>query len=102
VALVGLLGPPFLIVIFFGVLYARYGTIEALQRMFIGVAAAAAGLTVSTTIKMLQPLLKERLGTPHLMVLLAFVGVGVLRWPLYWVLGVLMPVSIAIAWWVRR
>jgi chromate transporter len=102
VALVGLLGPPFLIVIFFGILYANYGTIDALQRMFVGVAAAAAGLTVSTTIKMLQPLLQERLGTPHLMALLAFVGVGVLRWPIYWVLGVLMPVSIAVAWWVRR
>src|SRR6185369_16823208 len=35
VALVGLLGPPFLIVIFFGILYAQYGTIDALQRMFI-------------------------------------------------------------------
>jgi|SRR6478609_8468489 chromate transporter len=102
VALVGLLGPPFLIVIFFGILYAQYGTIDALQRMFIGVAAAAAGLTLSTTIKMLQPMFKERLGTPHLMALAAFVGVGVLRWPIYWVLGVLMPLSVALAWWARR
>jgi chromate transporter len=102
VALVGLLGPPFLIVIFFGILYAHYGTIDALQRMFIGVAAAAAGLTLSTTIKMLQPMFKERLGTPHLMALAGFVGVGVLRWPIYWVLGVLMPLSVALAWWARR
>jgi hypothetical protein len=28
--------------------------------------------------------------------------VGVMRWPIYWVLGVLMPLSIALAWWVRR
>src|SRR5437763_3022301 len=55
VALVGLLGPPFAIVTFFGILYAHYGTIESLQRMFGGVAAAAAGLTLSTSIKLLQP-----------------------------------------------
>ena len=35
------------IVTFFGLLYARYGDIDALQRMFAGVAAAAAGLTSS-------------------------------------------------------
>jgi hypothetical protein len=29
------------------------------------------------------------------------VSVGVLRWPLYWALGGLIPLSIAIAW-VRR
>src|SRR5215217_1708490 len=90
VALVGLLGPPFAIVTFFGFLYAYYGTLDFLQRMFGGVAAAAAGLTLSTSLKMLQPLLKERLGTPHLMALVAFAGVGVLRWPIYWVLGVLI------------
>jgi hypothetical protein len=32
----------------------------------------------------------------------AFAGVGVLRWPIYWVLGVVIPVSIALAWWARR
>jgi chromate transporter len=102
VALVGLLGPPFVIVTFFGVLYAYYGTIDSLQRMFAGVAAAAAGLTLSTSVKMLQPLITERLGTPHVMALAAFTGVGVLRWPIYWVLGALIPVSIALAWWTRR
>jgi chromate transporter len=102
VALLGLLGPPFVIVTLFGILYAHYGTIDALQRMFVGIAAAGAGLTVSTTIKMLQPMLKERFGVAHLMALAAFVGVGVLRWPIYWVLGALMPLSVALAWWARR
>jgi chromate transporter len=102
VALVGLLGPPFAIVVFFGVIYSLYGNIDALQRMFAGVAAAAAGLTISTSVKMLQPLLKERLGAPHVMALAAFAAVGVLRWPIYWVLGVVIPVSIALAWWTRR
>jgi chromate transporter len=102
VALVGLLGPPFAMVTFFGFLYAYYGTIDSLQRMFGGVAAAAAGLTLSTSVKMLQPLIKEGFGTPHVMALAAFAGVGVLRWPIYWVLVVLIPISIAVAWWARR
>jgi chromate transporter len=102
VALLGLLGPPFLIVTFFGVLYAHYGQIEALQRMFAAVAAAGAGLTISTVAKMLWPLIKERLGPQHALALAAIVGVGILRWPLYWVLLVLIPLSIGLAWWWRR
>src|SRR5471032_19308 len=58
VALVGLLGPPFLLVTLFGLLYAIYGEIAALQRVLAGVAAAAAGLTISTSIKMAAPLFR--------------------------------------------
>lgn len=101
-ALLGLLGPPFAIVVLFGVLYANYGNVDVLQRMFVGVAAAAAGLTISTSLKMMQPLFRERLGVPHLVALAALAGVGVLRWPIYWVLGVLIPLSIGLAWWARR
>jgi len=101
-ALFGLLGPPFAIVTVFGVLYAHYGDIDALQRMFTGVAAAAAGLTISTSLKMMQPLVRERLGVPHLVALATFAGVGVLRWPIYWVLGVLVPAGVAVAWGARR
>src|SRR5712691_10302705 len=46
VALLGLLGPPFLLVTLLGLLYAAYGEIAALQRILAGVAAAAAGLTI--------------------------------------------------------
>ncbi|MEA2937164.1 MAG: chromate transporter [Alphaproteobacteria bacterium] len=97
-ALLGLLGPPVTIVIGCGLLYARFGNIDVLQRIFAAVAAAAAGLTISTTLKMLQPLLKERFGQPHVMAFAAFAAVGIMRWPLYWVLAVLIPLSIAWAW----
>src|SRR5713226_7708356 len=43
VALVGLIGPPFVIVSIIGLLYARLGEIAELQRMLLGVAAAAQG-----------------------------------------------------------
>jgi hypothetical protein len=33
-----------------------------------------------------------------LFAILAFVGVGVLRWPLLWVIGALAPVALFAAW----
>jgi chromate transporter len=99
VALVGLIGPPFVIVAFIGLLYSRFGEIAALQRMLLGVAAAAAGLVLGTCAKMARPLFNDRVGLA--VALATFASVGVLRWPLYWALAVLVPLSIAIAW-VRR
>ena len=102
VALLGLLGPPFLLVTLLGLLYASYGDIAVLQRVLAGVAAAAAGLTISTGLKMAGPLLRQRPGFAHALAMAAFLAVGILRWPIYWVLGVLIPCGIAVAWWMRR
>jgi chromate transporter len=102
VALLGLLGPPFLIVTLLGLIYAYYGDIAALQRVLAGVAAAAAGLTISTGLKMAAPLLRQRPGFAHGVAMAAFLAVGLLSWPIYWVLGVLIPCSVALAWRMRR
>jgi chromate transporter len=102
VALVGLVGPPFLLVTILGVLYSVYGDIAALRRVLAGVAAAAAGLTISTGAKMAEPLLRQQPGLAHGVAIAAFVAVGVLQWPIYWVLGVLVPASAALIWWMRR
>jgi chromate transporter len=102
VALLGLLGPPFLLVTLLSLLYAYYGEVAALQRVLAGVAAAAAGLTISTGLKMAGPLLRERPGLGHGVAMAAFLTVGILRWPIYWALGVLIPCGIALAWWMRR
>ena len=102
VALLGLLGPPFVLVTLLSLIYAHYGDIGALQRVLGGVAAAAAGLTFSTGLKMAGPLLRERPGFAHVVATAAFLAVGVLRWPIWWVLGVLIPCSIAVTWWTRR
>jgi chromate transporter len=101
VALLGLLGPPFVIVTLIAAAYAQWGEIAALQRMLLGVAAAAVGLILGTCAKMALPLFKDRLGLAPLVALATFVSIGVLRWPLYGALAVLVPLSIAIAW-VRR
>jgi chromate transporter len=101
VALAGLLIPPVAIVLVLGALYARYGDIDALQRVLGGVAAAAAGLIVAVVIRMAQPLLHA--GAPALAIAAAgFFAVGVLRWPLPYVLLVLAPASMALAAWMRR
>ena len=101
VALAGLLIPPMTIVLILGALYGRYGDIDALQRVLAGLAAAAAGLIGAAVVKMSAPLLRD--GAPALGVAAAgFVAVGFLRYPLPLVLIVLAPLSIALAWWLRR
>jgi chromate transporter len=66
-----------------------------------GLAAAAAGLVGAMVIKMGQPLRRE--GAPALiMAALAFLAIGILRYPLRYVLLVLVPISILLAAWVRR
>ena len=98
VALAGLIGPGLVIVIFFGFLYSIFGTIDALQRMLTGVAAAAAGLVISMTAKMAEPLFEEKNWLVYAVVVAVFVSTALLRWPVWWVLLVLIPLSIAIAW----
>jgi chromate transporter len=102
VAIAGLVGPGLMVAIFFAYLYSVFGTIDALQRMFTGVAAAAAGLVIGMTVKMAEPLRAERNYLVHAVAVAAFVTVGILRWPIWWVMLVLIPASIAIAWWGRR
>src|SRR3954466_12927535 len=47
IALIGLLGPPFLVVTLVGILYARYGELEVFRRALTGLSAAAAGLIIA-------------------------------------------------------
>jgi chromate transporter len=101
VALAGLVGPPFVVVTLIGIAYARFGEIAALQRMLVGVAAAAAGLVLGTGGKMAKPLLRDRLAIAPLIALATFVAIGVVRWPLPAALAVLVPLSVGIAW-MRR
>jgi chromate transporter len=96
-----LIGPPFVIVTLISVVYGWFGEIGALRRMLMGVAAAAAGLVLGTCAKMALPLFRDRFGIAPLIALATFTTVGVLRWPIYAALAVLIPLSIAIAW-VRR
>jgi chromate transporter len=101
VALIGLLLPPVTIVLVLGALYERYGGVDDLQRVLRGVAAAAAGLLVAIVIKMAKPMVRALSAAPFV-ALAAFAAIGIMRWPLPWVLVVMAPVSIALSWWARR
>ena len=98
VTLAGLLGPPVLIVTALGMLYAYFGDIAALGRILAGISAAAAGLVIAVTAKMAAPLFRRGFDPAPLVAVIAFVAVGPLHWPLPWVLLVLAPISIALAW----
>jgi chromate transporter len=98
VALAGLLGPPMILVIIIGALYAHYGDLPVLRHMLTGVASAAAGLMVATVAKMARPLFHNRAVIGPLIALATFVAIGIMHWPLALVLAIILPVSITLAW----
>jgi chromate transporter len=101
VALVGLIGPPLLIVTVLAVLYERYGDIATLGRILAGIASAASGLLIASVAKMAAPMFTRRWNSAPPIAILAFIGVAIMHWPLPYVFVGLAPLAIALAW-VRR
>jgi chromate transporter len=97
-AVVGLLGPPLIIVTTLAVIYGRYGDVETLNRILTGIGAAAAGMLIAIAAKMIAPLLRKRLHWAPAIALVAFVCVALLQYPLPLVFLALAPFSIALAW----
>lgn len=66
-----------------------------------GTGAVSAGLILATGIKLLPALKQSPLGRPLAIGLagLAFVLIGLLRWPLLGVLALLGGMGMALAWW---
>ena len=98
----GFLLVPFTAMLTIGVLYARYGDVDALRRILVGIAAAAAGLLIATFAKMARPLCQKVSPAPLVMVAIAL-AIGVMRWPLALVMVVLVPASLVLTFaWERR
>jgi chromate transporter len=102
IALLGLIGPPMLIVIALAFLYAHFGELDAVRRALAGIAAAAAGLVLAIAAKMGEPLARSGSFVALAVAASTFVAIGVLRVPLLWAIAVLLPLSMALAWWARR
>jgi len=107
-AVAGLLGPPMILVMAVGALYAHFGDLPVLRRMLTGVAAAAAGLMLATVAKMARPLFKSPFKDPFksravqlvapLIAVVTFAAIGLLHWPLPLVLLAIVPASVGAAY----
>jgi chromate transporter len=101
-AFTGLVGPPMLLMTVLAVLYSRFGDVEALRRILAGISCGAVGLLIAMVFKMMSPLVKRRDVTALIMMVLVFIGIGLVRLPLQVVLLVMVPVSIAVTLIKRR
>jgi chromate transporter len=100
-ALLGLVGPPLVVVLILGVLYERYGDIDTLGHILAGIASAAAGLLVASVGKMAAPMFMRKWNSGPPIAILAFFGVAIMHWPLPYVFLGLAPVSVLFAWFKR-
>lgn len=97
-AFLGMLGPPFVIVIVLALIYARIGEAEVLRRMLSGISAVGVGLFVATALKMAAPLAKQRQALPWIVLGIVFVAIAILRLPMPLVLVVMVPLNIFLVW----
>ena len=99
VCALGLLVAPVALMIVCGALYARYSDVAWLRGLLAGLGAAAAGLLISLAAKLALPLLRGRRIPSFVFALITFVAIALLRLPLYGVVVLLAPVSVAVFWW---
>jgi len=87
-ALAGMLVAPLVIVLLLALVYAQFADHPGVQGALRGMAAVAAGLIVATGLKLLGALQNNVLGLKRCMALgvLCFIAIGLLRWPLAYVL----------------
>ena len=95
-ALAGMVSAPLLLVLTLAALYSGLAGYPVVTRMLAGMSAVSAGLVLAMALK----LLGSQRGRPAgwFFVAVAFLLVGVLRWPLPMVLLGLIPVSMLVAW----
>ena len=101
VALAGMLAAPAVIVLGLAALYGQLSRHAIAVDALRGMGAVSAGLILATGIKLLPALKKSPLGRPLALglALLAFVLIGLLRWPLVQVLALLGGAGMLVAWW---
>jgi chromate transporter len=99
-ALAGVVAVPLCIFVVLGMLYSTFGQISVIHGILSGISAAAAGFIITIGIRLTRP----HRGKPLSAVfgLAAFIGMGILRFPLLDVMLALAPLSVAIAWWRQR
>lgn len=87
-ALAGMLTAPMVLVLLLAALYGSVADSAVAQNALRGMGAVAAGLIAATGIKLIGALDKNAMGMAVCVFLavLTFIAIGLLRWPLLWVL----------------
>ena len=103
-ALAGILLPPLVIVLLLATAYNQYVHLPEVAGAVRGMGAAAAGLIGAVSLKMLSGLKRNELGKTVCTALIAitFIAVGLLRWPLVYVVFGLGAPAFAYAMWIIR
>lgn len=96
VAAVGLILPPFCVILILAALYARFGTAPVAHAILGGLAAVGVGMTLSVGAKLARTVRKP---IPVVIASVLFVTVGVLHWPMVPMVLVLAPISIGLERW---
>jgi chromate transporter len=99
-ALAGMLLAPLVIVLALTALYAQFAELPMVSGALRGMGAVAAGLVISTALKLLGTLRRNSMGLPISLVFaaLTFAATAWLRLPLVWVIVGLGSLAIAAAW----
>ena len=99
-ALGGMLAVPLVIVLGLTVGYVEFAGVPMVAGALRGMGAVAAGLVIATAVKLLGTLRTNRMGPAAgaAVALLTFIAIGVLRWPLVWVVVGLGSLAIGYAW----
>ncbi len=95
-SILGLIAAPTAIVIVLGIVYDRYQDDPVLRHLFAGLAAAAAGLLISTAVKIAWPLRRRPLAL--VIAGLCAVAIAILKLPLLPTMLVFAPISILATW----
>lgn len=93
--LLGLIAGPSLVVVGLGVIYEHTQNDPHVRHLFVGLAAAAAGLLIAMAVKILLPLRREPAAA--FIALLGFIAIAIVRVPLLPTMLVLTPLGIAVA-----
>ncbi len=99
-AVLGIIGAPILIVMLLGLLHSLYGNRPEVHALLRGVSPVAAGLILSTAVKMaMGPRLRSWMA---IFPVLSFCAVVVFKLSLGMILAVLLPLSVLAAWFRSR
>ena len=99
-ALAGMLLAPLVVVLALTALYAQFAEVPMVSGALRGMGAVAAGLVLSTGLKLLGTLKRNAMELPISLgfAALTFAATAWLRWPLVWVIVGLGSLAMAVAW----